>query len=863
MTDPLMAALRSGRTTHAYLFSGPRGCGKTTSARILARCLNCAQGPTDTPCGECDSCRELARGGGGSLDVVEMDAASHGGVDDARDLRDRAGFAPVRDRYKVFIIDEAHMVTPQGFNALLKIVEEPPAHVKFIFATTEPDKVIGTIRSRTHHYPFRLVPPETLEKYLAELCEQEGVKVERGVLPLVLRAGGGSVRDTLSVLDQLIGGSPDENLTYARAVALLGFTDATLLDDVVEAIGAQDGAALFTVVDRVIDSGHDPRRFAEDLLQRLRDVVVLAVAPEAASQVLPGLPEDQVQRISDQAKHLGIAQASRAADLTNDTLNTMGGATSPRIHLELLFARLLLPGAKRGWQGVSDRLDRVEHQLSSGIFTHDGAPPAPGPAADEPRESTPAPVAEPRTESSAPAGQPAPTPADKPAAQPAPKRESTASEPAARAGRAEEKKLAAEPQERTPAVTGQANPTHTQPTPEPPAQGAPEPSESQPSQPAGSGADSHMVRQRWKEVLATLDKMRRSTASLVRANAQVGPISGGKLALILENPGLVQTFHRGEHLALTSRALHETLGIEAQVVPVLRGQVIDDSPAPQRSGQGREPRASRRPRASHEGGAGDSDPSDPAGAHASTHTPTYAPVDYEPPQLDEEPPPPDDDFAANVPPAEPVFDPDPEPDSASDPDTDLTPAPTSNAELRQSEEPRKPEASNDTADAVPTSPLVANALAGWNLSTPASAASAPSPAHLPKADAEQDESGQGPAPRAGEGSQERSKWQEMRARIERERQGESHGRGADSGPTSRPTGGPTSGSDHAPGGASSSDEKNTGGYADRPYAGEFEGAELASPDDPVAEDSGMVGVPLVLKMFNASVIDEGSDEPGA
>ena len=339
-----MAALRADRTAHAYLFSGPRGCGKTTSARILARCLNCAEAPTDTPCGVCESCRELSLGGGGSLDVVEMDAASHGGVDDARELIERAAFAPARDRYKIFIIDEAHMVSNQGFNALLKLVEEPPPHVKFVFATTEPEKVIGTIRSRTHHYPFRLVPPETLENYMAGICAEEGIEVGGGVLPLVVRAGGGSVRDSLSVLDQLMGGSEGGELDYAHAIALLGYTDGSLLDDAVEAIAARDGSTLFAVVERVVQSGHDPRRFVEDMLQRLRDLIVIALAGEGADDALVSVPRDQYQRMVNQAEHLGARGASRSADLTNEALSGMVGATSPRLQLELLCARLLLPG---------------------------------------------------------------------------------------------------------------------------------------------------------------------------------------------------------------------------------------------------------------------------------------------------------------------------------------------------------------------------------------------------------------------------------------------------------------------------------------------------------------------------------------
>ncbi|MDY5136926.1 DNA polymerase III subunit gamma and tau [Actinotignum sanguinis] len=345
VTRPLMAALRGERTVHAYLFSGPRGCGKTTSARILARCLNCAQAPTDTPCGECASCRELAGDGPGSLDVVEMDAASHGGVDDARDLVERAAFAPSRDRYKIFIIDEAHMVTTQGFNALLKLVEEPPAHIKFIFATTEPEKVIGTIRSRTHHYPFRLVSPARMEEYLSQICAEEGITPEPGVLGLVVRAGGGSVRDSLSVLDQLMGGSETSTLSYSQAVALLGYTDSGLLDRAVNAIAESSGSQLFGVVEELIGAGHEPRRFVEDLLQRLRDVIVIDLAGEAAADALGELPQDQLATMRAQAQALGAARATESAERANEALSAMVGATSPRLQLELLCARLLLPAS--------------------------------------------------------------------------------------------------------------------------------------------------------------------------------------------------------------------------------------------------------------------------------------------------------------------------------------------------------------------------------------------------------------------------------------------------------------------------------------------------------------------------------------
>ena len=342
VTDPLRHALASDRVNHAYLFSGPRGCGKTTSARILARCLNCAQGPTDTPCGTCPSCVELSRDGGGSLDVVEIDAASHNGVDDARDLRERAVFAPARDRYKIFILDEAHMVTQQGFNALLKIVEEPPEHVKFIFATTEPDKVIGTIRSRTHHYPFRLVPPAELLTYIESLCESESVTVEDGVLPLVVRAGGGSVRDTLSVLDQLIAGSPDKTVTYDRATGLLGYTHGELLAEVMNAIAAHDGPGSFVAVDKVIHTGQDPRRFAEDLLDYVRDLIIVDAAGDSAAELLPGSGAASRDMMAGIASNIGTQRLSEIADAMSTALTAMTGATSPKLHLELLVARLLV-----------------------------------------------------------------------------------------------------------------------------------------------------------------------------------------------------------------------------------------------------------------------------------------------------------------------------------------------------------------------------------------------------------------------------------------------------------------------------------------------------------------------------------------
>lgn len=395
VTDPLMTALRGDRVGHAYLFSGPRGCGKTTSARILARCLNCAEGPTDTPCGTCPSCVELSRAGGGSLDVVEIDAASHNGVDDARDLRERATFAPSRDRFKIFILDEAHMVTPQGFNALLKLVEEPPPHVKFIFATTEPEKVLGTIRSRTHHYPFRLVPPAAMLDYVEKLCAEEGVIVEQGVLPLVVRAGGGSPRDTLSLLDQLIAGSDapagSETVTvgYARAVALLGYTHGALLDEIVDALAAGDAATAFPAIDRVVQTGQDPRRFVDDLLERLRDLIVIAAVGSGASAVLRGIAEDELDRMRRQAESFGAARLSRTADVVSAALDDMSGATSPRLHLELMVARVLAASGGSTSSGAA-----ASGALHPPATTHPPVIPpaaaAPSPTAAPDTETTPA-----------------------------------------------------------------------------------------------------------------------------------------------------------------------------------------------------------------------------------------------------------------------------------------------------------------------------------------------------------------------------------------------------------------------------------------------------------------------------------------
>ncbi|MFI5837151.1 DNA polymerase III subunit gamma and tau [Micromonospora sp. NPDC051300] len=386
VTEPLSQALRSGRLNHAYLFSGPRGCGKTSSARILARSLNCEQGPTPEPCGQCESCRSLANDGSGSIDVIEIDAASHGGVDDARELREKAFFAPARSRFKIYVIDEAHMVSSAGFNALLKLVEEPPEYVKFIFATTEPEKVLGTIRSRTHHYPFRLMPPKVLRPYLEQLCEAEGVKVEPAVFPLVVRAGGGSARDSLSVLDQLIAGAGPEGVGYARAAALLGVTDSALIDEMCDALAAGDGAAAYATVDRVAEAGHDPRRFASDLLERLRDLIVLQQVPDAAAKGLIDGPADQIERMAAQAQRLGPATLSRCADIVHNGLVEMRGTTAPRLLLELICARMLLPDDSSG--GLLQRLERMERRLTLG-----GAEPPPAAPDQGVRPAAPAPGA--------------------------------------------------------------------------------------------------------------------------------------------------------------------------------------------------------------------------------------------------------------------------------------------------------------------------------------------------------------------------------------------------------------------------------------------------------------------------------------
>ena len=528
-----MQALRTGRVSHAYLFSGPRGCGKTTSARILARCLNCEQGPTPIPCGVCDSCVALARDGSGSVDVIEIDAASHGGVDDARDLRERAVYGPAFSRYKIYIIDEAHMVTPQGFNALLKIVEEPPEHVKFIFATTQPDKVIGTIRSRTHHYPFRLVPPLRLQDYLGELCAAEGVAVAPGVLSFVVRAGGGSVRDSLSVLDQLMSGSGDEGLTYQGAAALLGFTEGEMLDATIDGLAAGDAGAVFRQIDKVIETGHDPRRFVEDLLERLRDLIVVAAVPDGASSILRGTPEDQLERIRQQSAAFGPGALSRAADIVNAGLTEMTGATAPRLQLELICARILLPGAS-GESGYAARLDRLERRLEmSGAPASTG--PRPAASVREPAVPSPRQASRPSLSTPPVRGEPVP-------------------------GRTPVRGVAPGPLLASPAVPpGDAQRSDAE------ADVEPAPVQERPGAAVPGGIDTDAIRRSWPDILAKIFTIRRTTWTFLSEHTQVLDYDGTRLLLGIQTEGLATTFRRGQHAELVRQALSEVLGVEAVV----------------------------------------------------------------------------------------------------------------------------------------------------------------------------------------------------------------------------------------------------------------------------------------------------------
>jgi DNA polymerase-3 subunit gamma/tau len=509
VTIPLSNALTSGKTHHAYLFSGPRGCGKTSSARIMARSLNCEQGPTPTPCGLCQSCKDLVANGPGSLDVIELDAATHGLVDDARDLRDKAFFAPVQSRYKIYIIDEAHQLGPGAANALLKVVEEPPPHVIFIFATTEPEKLISTIRSRTHHYPFRLVPPGTLAEHMEKICKEEGATVAKGVIPLVVRASGGSVRDALSVLGQLLAGAGPDGVSYEIAIQLLGFTDGALLDDAVDALAARDGATLFKTVDRVIESGHDPRRFASDFLERLRDLMIVdALAATNANSILRELPDDQLERMRTQAANIGAANLSRCADIAAEGLTQMRGATAPRLILELICGRMLLPGGDNTEAGMLSRIERLE-----------------------------------RVENiSTPVAAPAPKIADAPKA---------AEKPAVK------EKVKEVVKEET--VGGGDS---KEALPESPSQSV-----------SSKTFDIAGLRRLWPDVIENVKKRRRLTWSLLSASAQIVAVDEKLITIGIVNAGARDSFVRSESDEILRQAFIEIVGIDRKIEVVVDASI--------------------------------------------------------------------------------------------------------------------------------------------------------------------------------------------------------------------------------------------------------------------------------------------------
>jgi len=517
VTVPLSNALSGDRTHHAYLFSGPRGCGKTSSARIMARSLNCVEGPTPTPCGKCQSCTDLVANGPGSLDVIEIDAATHGLVDDARDLRDKAFFAPVQSRYKIYIIDEAHQLGTGAANALLKVVEEPPPHVIFIFATTEPEKLISTIRSRTHHYPFRLVPPGILVAHLEKICNSEGVKVAKGVLPLVVRASGGSVRDALSILGQLLAGAGSEGVSYEIAIQLLGFTDGALLDDAIDALAARDGASLFKTVDRVIESGHDPRRFTADFLERLRDLMIVdALQQTNANSILRELPEDQIERMRTQANQIGAANLSRAADIAAEGLTQMRGATAPRLILELICGRILLPGGDTSERGLLSRIERLERAESISV--------------------------------------PAPTPASIPAVK------------AALLEQGDSKKALPESPVPDKAAEPKALPESAAP-------------EKTVVVEKNSAIDVTGLRRIWPDVIEEVKKKRRLTWSLLSASAHIVSMDDKSITIGIVNPGARDSFLRSESDVILRQAFVDVVGVDKKIEVIVDSSIDTNTPA--------------------------------------------------------------------------------------------------------------------------------------------------------------------------------------------------------------------------------------------------------------------------------------------